>query len=180
MRASAVTGSRHEGGPGAFAHIWATLEEAKARLRCREETKGRVCKRLVLANVTPFGFLYLRSTCCTPEPRPGFWYRRSFFCTLAPVLGVQGTSAKTTLLETTLLRTPGIGLVGEGLQMAGCSAKSLPQFLGFSATHFPMLYICNCCPEGSWFGIGVPSERVPVGRNSVDGSSRQKEHRKPL
>ena len=28
------------------------------------------------------------------------------FCTLVPVLGVQGTSAKTTLLETTLWRTP--------------------------------------------------------------------------
>ena len=35
-------------------------------------------------------------------PRSGSRYRRSIFCTLVPVLGVQGTSAKTTLLETTL------------------------------------------------------------------------------
>ena len=29
-----------------------------------------------------------------------FWYRRSVFCTLVPVLGIQGTSARTTLLRT--------------------------------------------------------------------------------
>ena len=41
------------------------------------------------------------------EPSFGFWeIRSSVFCTLVPVLGVQGTSAKTTLLETTLLLTP--------------------------------------------------------------------------
>ena len=35
-----------------------------------------------------------------------FGARRSVFCTLVPVLGVQETSAKTTLLEATPLRTP--------------------------------------------------------------------------
>ena len=54
-------------------------------------------------------------------PCSGFWYPRSVFCilvpvfgtvvpfffgTLVPVLGVQGTSDKTTLLETNLLQTP--------------------------------------------------------------------------
>ena len=45
-------------------------------------------------------------------PRFGFWYRLilgvcgSVLCTLVPVFGVQRTSAKTTLLETTLLQTP--------------------------------------------------------------------------
>ena len=42
--------------------------------------------------------MYLRSV---------FGVCRSFFCTLVPVLGVQGTSAKTTLLETILLRRKG-------------------------------------------------------------------------
>ena len=44
--------------------------------------------------VPSFRFLY---------PRPGFWYRRCFFCALVPVLGVQGTSAITTVFETTLV-----------------------------------------------------------------------------
>ena len=39
-------------------------------------------------------------------PRSSFGVRRSFFCTLVPVSGVQGTSAKTTFLETTPLWTP--------------------------------------------------------------------------
>ena len=41
----------------------------------------------------------------------GFWYCRFVFCPLVPVFlgGVQGTSAKTTLLET-LMRTPGLHL----------------------------------------------------------------------
>ena len=64
--------------------------------KSREETKGRFCKRAVLANVPSLRFLVPSLLFCTPVP----------FFTLVPGLGVQGIPAKTTLLETTLLRTP--------------------------------------------------------------------------
>ena len=41
-------------------------------------------------------------------PRSGFGARGTSECTLVPVFGTGGTSAKTTLLETTLLQTPEI------------------------------------------------------------------------
>ena len=70
----------------------------------QRETKGRFCKRVVLANVPSFRFLvpsflflYPLFQFLVPSfrflyPQAGFWYR--------------GTSVKTTLLETTLVRTP--------------------------------------------------------------------------
>ena len=56
----------------------------------REETKGRFRRRVVLANVLSSRFLVLGNI--QMYPRAGSWYR--------------GASAKTTLLATTLLRTP--------------------------------------------------------------------------
>ena len=62
-------------------------------LLAREERKGQFRKRVVLAN----DIMYPRSGFWVPGniqmyPRSGFWYR--------------GTSAKTTVLESALLRTP--------------------------------------------------------------------------
>ena len=68
-------------------------------LQTREETKGRFCKRVVLANVPSFRFLvpsfrflyprsdfwYRRSVFLSP--RSSFWYSRFVFCTLVPVWG---------------------------------------------------------------------------------------------
>ena len=59
---------------------------------------------VVLANMPSFRFFVPWFRCL--YPRSSFWYRRSVLCTLVPVLGVQGTSAKTRLLEATLVRTP--------------------------------------------------------------------------
>ena len=76
----------------------------------REETKGRFCKRAALATVRSlvpvFGVRDRRSVFFAPSLRV-LGVHRSVFCTLIPVFrdSVQGTSAKTTLLETTLLRT---------------------------------------------------------------------------
>ena len=66
----------------------------------RKETKGLFCKRVVLANVPSFRFLVPSFRLLYPHSGfgavvpfiPVFWYRR--------------TSAKATLLKTTLLRTP--------------------------------------------------------------------------
>ena len=65
----------------------------------REETKGRLCKRAVLANVR-----LLVPSCRFLYPRSGFLYRHSVFCTLVLVFGVQGTSTKTTTEWVKLLK----------------------------------------------------------------------------
>ena len=55
----------------------------------REETKGRFCKRAVLANVPSFQFLVPSFLFLYPRPVVGVC--RSIFCTLVLVAGVQGT-----------------------------------------------------------------------------------------
>ena len=66
-----------------------------------EETKGRCCKRVGFGECA-LVLVFFVPSCRFLCPCSGFWCRRSVFCILVPVLGVQGTSAKTTLLETTL------------------------------------------------------------------------------
>ena len=70
----------------------------------REETKGRFRKRVVLANVPSFRFLVPGNI--RMYPRSGFWCRGNIRTFPRSGFGYRGTSAKTTLLETTLLRTP--------------------------------------------------------------------------
>ena len=51
----------------------------------REATKGRICKRVALANVPSFWLLVLSFLFLVPSFR--LWVRFSFFCTLVLVLG---------------------------------------------------------------------------------------------
>ena len=67
-------------------------------------------------------------------PRSGFWYRGTFL----PVMGVLGTPAKTTLLETTLFANPQIFISRALIQgpptggVSGVSRSGLvPPFLSF-------------------------------------------------
>ena len=75
-------------------------------MRSRENERA-VCKRVVLVNVPSFRFfvplfIFL-------YPRSGFG--GPGFCALVPVFWGPGTSAKTISLETTLLRSPGEGII---------------------------------------------------------------------
>ena len=55
-------------------------------------TKGRFCKRAVLANVPSFRFLV--PSFCFLYPLSGFGTIVPYFCTLVPVFGLRGSSAK--------------------------------------------------------------------------------------
>ena len=71
-------------------------------LSCREETKGWFCKRVVLASVPSFRFLGSRNIKChslfcqSRTAGKDFWRKFRY----------RGTSAKTTVLETTLSEPP--------------------------------------------------------------------------
>ena len=84
------------------------MSDCSFRISERKQKGGFVCKRVVLANVPSFRFFVLSFRVL--YPRSGFGV--PLCCCFVPslrVLGVQGTSTKTTLLETTLLRAPEIG-----------------------------------------------------------------------
>ena len=116
-----------------------------------------------------------------------FYYRHSVFCTLVPVLGtvvpfvdprpgfgVQGTSAKTTLLETTLLRTPKkwfkhiLGPVHGRTAFSRIFVFEPPVFFrGFSRRIFSPHFRGKKCPEKS-------SKKIPgkILQNSCNKNPR--------
>ena len=66
--------------------------------------KGRLCKRVILANVPSFWFSFWGNI--RMYPRSGFRYRGTSECTLVPVLGAGEHPPKPPFWETALLRTP--------------------------------------------------------------------------
>ena len=98
------------------------LEKQKDKeIQKRQRRRGRFCKRVDLANVPSFRFLI--------ESFPLLvWSVVLSFVPLFRFWGSKGTSAKTTLLETNLLRTP---------DNEGTHSDPIREKARFSSTDFP-------------------------------------------